>query len=193
MPEGHRVIGNRVIRHIPTGEICSVPAPVFETDWPYGTVSPNQPLLRYMDLWKFEDLLHRGALYFCRADKFDDPLEGTMSPEGVHGTSASDVAFFGTNQANSDTYAQQSKYRELARGTTFVSCWHINDRESQEMWDAYTSSSDSVLVVTTAERLAASLSMPVFGAAVKYVTADTPRTEFDERSLFYYKDVSFDF
>jgi hypothetical protein len=28
---------------------------------------------------------------------------------------------------------------------------------------------------------------------VKYVSAGTPRTEFDERSLFFYKDISFKF
>jgi hypothetical protein len=46
-----------------------------------------------MDVWKFRDLLERKALYFCRADKFEDPLEGTISKEGIHGTSASDLAF----------------------------------------------------------------------------------------------------
>jgi hypothetical protein len=146
-----------------------------------------------MDYWKFEDLLKTGELYFCRADKFTDSLEGTLSPEGIHGTSASDHAFSAVPGLGHDGYHERAAYRARAKACTFVSCWHINEQPDRRMWDAYTKSSDSVVMVTSADRLAASLKQHAFGSAVKYVSADTPRTEFDERSLFFYKDSSFAF
>ena len=61
------------------------------------------------------------------------------------------------------------------------------------MWDAYTTSSDSILVISSAGRLKQALKSQAMMSAVKYVDQDTPRTEFDERSLFFYKDSSFAF
>ena len=34
---------------------------------------------RYLDLAKFLDLLENQFLFFCRADKFSDPLEGSLN------------------------------------------------------------------------------------------------------------------
>ena len=188
-----KIIGYRFIHNRETGEIATEPSPVYAEDWPYGFLAPNQALLRYMDYWKFEDLVKTNELYFCRADKFDDPLEGALSREGVHGTSRSDVAFAATASVNSGSYEQKAEYRDIAKGCTFVNCWHINTDESQDMWDAYTTSPDSVMIISSSERLAASLSQPVVAAAVKYVDQETPRTEFGERSLFFYKDTEYAF
>lgn len=193
MKEDLEIIGRRAIRNRVTGEIVTDLSPIYVEDWPYRNVSPNQPLLRYMDFWKFEDLIKSQELYFCRADKLEDPLEGTLSKKGVHGTSKSDRAFGKNIQLEDGAYEKALKYRGTAKSCTFINCWHINVDECQEMWKAYTSSPDSVLLITTAGRLAASLKQPVFGSAVKYVTDDTPRTEFGERSLFFYKDMAYKF
>jgi len=195
MKQPSNIVGYRAIRRIATGELITAPAPVYAEDWPYRNIAPNQALFRYMDLWKFDDLFKTQELYFCRVDQYakkDDPLEGALSPFGVHGTSASDVAFEVTSRTQ-EAFEKKVTYRETAKGCTFINCWHINDRESQQMWDKYTESSDSVVVITSAERLAASFRNPIFGSAVKYVDLNTPRTEFDERSLFFYKDVAFKF
>ena len=57
-------------------------AEIYGEDWPYSTVHPQQALLRYMDFWKFEDLFKTQTLYFCRADKFEDTLEGDALTKG---------------------------------------------------------------------------------------------------------------
>jgi hypothetical protein len=193
MNEESSVIAYRAIRNRATGELVTAPAPIYAQDFPYGGVSPQQPLLRYMDLWKFEDLLSSQSLFFCRADKFKDPLEGTISKKEIHGSSKSDVAFAKTANFQKQEYEKAVEYRNTAKACTFVNCWHINNNESQAMWDAYTETPASVLVISTAMRLASSLKEPVFGSAVKYVSEDDPRTEFDGRSLFFYKDLEFDF
>ena len=193
MKPAHGIIGYRAIHNRATGELVTPLAPVYAEDWPYRSVAQEQSLLRYMDLWKFEDLLKTRELYFTRADKFYDPLEGSLSKEEVHGTSNSDVAFAAAVKIDRGSYERASEYRATSKGCTFINCWHINTNEDQRMWDAYTTSSDSVVVITTAHRLAASMKQSVFGAGVRYVSEDTPRTEFDERSLFFYKDVAYEF
>jgi len=39
----------------------------------------NAKIWRYLDFAKFMSLLHRQALFFCRADKLSDPFEGSFS------------------------------------------------------------------------------------------------------------------
>ena len=187
------IIGHRCITHRASGIRITDPSPIYREDMPYSAVTPKQPLLRYMDYAKFEDLFKTHELYFCRADKFKDPLEGTLSREGVHGTSASDIAFNKTAPQEHGSYDAQAAYRKIAKGCTFVNCWHINTFHTQKMWDAYTTSSDSVLIVSTAERLQASLKQTVIMSPVKYVSPDTPRADFGENSLFFYKDSAFSF
>jgi hypothetical protein len=187
------ILGSRCLTHRATGINITSRAPIYREDWPYSTVHPQQALLRYMDFWKFEDLFKTQTLYFCRADKFDDALEGMPSPKGVQGTSRSDLAFQNTAIRVEPSYEDQLAYRAIAKGCTFVNCWHINTIDTPAMWKSYTKSNDSLLVVTTQERLEASLKQQVVMAGVKYVSSETPRTEFGDRSLFFYKDAQYSF
>lgn len=193
MGNTHRIAGYRAIKNRVTGELVTEPTPVYAEDISYQEVHPDQPLLRYMDFFKFEDMLKTQTLYFCRADKFADPLEGTVSEEEVHGTSASDMALAEQVAMAEGEYEKAKAYEKVAKGCTFVNCWHINHEESQQMWDAYTSSPESVLVVTTVQKLRMSLEMPVIGAGVTYLSGNSPRTDFGNRSLFFYKDEQYTF
>ena len=193
MREHPAIIGHRCIQHRATGTVMTASAEIYGEDWPYSTVHPQQALLRYMDFWKFEDLFKTQTLYFCRADKFEDTLEGMPSPKGVQGTSRSDLAFQKTAIRVEPSYKDQLAYRAIAKGCTFVNCWHINTIDTPAMWNAYTKSSDSVLVITKQERLQASLKQQVVMSGVKYVSPETPRTEFGDRSLFFYKDAQYSF
>lgn len=186
------IIGERLLISSATGKVEQSLGPIYAEDWPYLELPPHQTLLRYMDLWKFEDLLESRSLYFCRADKLE-PLEGTISKEGVEQTSQSDAALNSSIEISHPSHKDKEAYRETAKGVTFVNCWHINNMESQKMWDAYTTTPDSVLLITSVGRLKDSLDRQVTTSAVKYVTEDTPRTEFGERSLFLYKDVKYSF
>ena len=111
----------------------------------------------------------------------------------MHGNSASDRAFAGRVKIAPQCYADLAAYRDVAKAVTFVNCWHINNDEDPRMWQAYTTTNDSVLLISSAGRLKASLQHPVAMSAVKYVDESTPRTEFGERSLFFYKDTEFAF
>lgn len=191
---GDDIIGERLMINRSTGEVIGSLGPMYAEDWPYRDLPDDQPLLRYMDLWKFENMLQSNSLYFRRADKFEgDPLEGTISKEGVHQTSKTDEAMKQRITLSHQSHAEMAAYRDIAKSVTFVNCWHINTKECPKMWKEYTTSTDSILVVSTVGRLKQCLDNKVMMSAVKYVDPDTPRTEFGERSLFFYKDSSFAF
>jgi len=149
--------------------------------------------MRYMELWKFEDLLKTNELYFCRADKFKDPLEGSLSKRSVFGTSKTEKAFAETVKLSDQHYERALEYRAAAKATSFVSCWNIDTKESTQMWEEYTESTESIVIITSAHHLHSSLPGTVVGSAVKYVTENQPRVEFGNRSLFFYKDEKYAF
>ena len=44
----------------------------------YIPLKPGEKLWRYIDFNKFKLLLETKSLFFCRADKFSDPFEGSV-------------------------------------------------------------------------------------------------------------------
>lgn len=74
---------------------------------------PNEEIIwKYLDLWKFEDLLNRKCLFFSRIDVFEDTFEGRSSDK-LH-------SLF-----------------EIYKERTYANCWHQNDYESNLMWKVY--------------------------------------------------------
>jgi hypothetical protein len=137
-----------------------------------------------MDLPKFEDLIRSSTLYFSRPDKFKDPFEGRFSPGNSQRRSKSEEIF---RQLYKIDDRNNRDYPEIHRTVVFISCWHRNTRESFEMWRAYTSSPESVVITTSAKALRRFLPEKIMKYAVKYAALDFPRTEFTHNALFYYK------
>ena len=136
-------------------------------------------------------MLSTSSFYFCRDDKFDDPLEGRLSKRGVHGTSASDLAHADAYPVAED-YDSQAVSQEITRRCMFVNCWHMNTRESVRMWKEYTTSADSVVIASSVKALQRVFPLgEVMMSAVKYVPENFPRTGFDNLSTLFYKDESF--
>jgi hypothetical protein len=88
---------------------------------------PTLVLWRYMDLEKFRSFLENQALFFCRADKFSDPFEGSLPRIEYESRNA---------WAGKDTQAIIDKHKYLKR-SFIVNCWHINNNESDAMWRLY--------------------------------------------------------
>jgi hypothetical protein len=174
----------RAIIHRPTGRIVGPIAPISPDDWPFQEVPDSETLWRYMDLRKFDDVLRTSTLYFSRPDKFTDPFEGRFSPGNADKISKSDETFRSLYKIDD---SKTRGYSELHLKLVFISCWHRNTRESFEMWRAYTSSSDSVVIATSAKALRRFLPQEIMKYAVKYAPLDFPRTEFSHNALFYYK------
>ena len=130
---------------------------------------PNDTVLwRYSDFAKFMDLIERRKLWFSRADKFEDPLEGTFTD--------AEIAHFRSPQPDgtpghpvAQSFAEISN---MMRGTTFVNCWREGKHESMAMWDIYGKGSGVVAIKSTVGLLkeaVASYKWDVMISRVKYI------------------------
>lgn len=103
----------------------------------------NPVIWRYMDFAQLVHLLENGELFFPRADRLDDPYEGTLPKE--HREVRKDSA--------PDDWADEllPRFRKICKKHTFLSCWHINNSESAAMWDLYLDADHGVCIQSTYE------------------------------------------
>lgn len=141
-------------------------------------------LWRYMDFTKFVALLEAKALFFSRADQFEDEFEGGLS------------------RVNSVDWPEATKLGNVLRYSserlpffTFVNCWNINAYESAAMWRVYLSSREGVAITTTVGRLKAALSPStesVVIGQVRYIDYDADKVPLSWPLPFFHKRMSFE-
>ena len=146
---------------------------------PHPGVPPDTPLWRYLTLPKFLSFLHIRSLVFARADTLGDHFEGTFP---LTSRTARDSALDNlVAQADSlprdvprDVVRKELEkmIQSMAgrlREIVYVSSWCMGPSERVDMWERYGSQPCSVVIQTTAHRLATSfsgpLSMPGIGDA----------------------------
>lgn len=101
---------------------------------------------KYLDLFKYLDLISSSTLFLLRTDKFMDPFEGRgPDQKQIQNIFAlSDIPEVPTNVVSGLT-----RLYELQRQASYVNCWHINDFESSVMWDAYSNSNGGLVIKST--------------------------------------------
>src|SRR5690242_16805001 len=88
---------------------------------------------RFMEMWKFCDLIKAGELLFNRADLFpQDEAEGLPPEEyeGVLGLNAMDLR---DSQEIAHTVGSIAEFRE----GYYINCWHLFIEETAKMWKQY--------------------------------------------------------
>ncbi|MGM3216748.1 hypothetical protein ACSQ5K_16440 [Pseudomonas sp. PhalM4] len=160
----------------------------------------DESLWRYMDFTKFVSLLEGGAIYFNRADKFDDAFEGRHPKASIEyfldsyrevlkATGANDAVI---DSALSATLGSLS----INRATVGISCWHKNEHESAAMWKLYLSSREGVAIKTRFSRLKSSFidcSPEVLIGEVQYIDYDKSHVDFNNMFCpFLHKRMSFE-
>lgn len=155
---------------------------ITERDHP-AFIQPNEEdiIWRYINLEKFESLLIKKSLFFCRADKFSDPFEGSI-PRKESEFRIQDQKrisnFYGTkfNSADAEKNIEGlSSFHKKFRKTATVNCWHINNFESDGMWQLYLKSNEGVAIKTTVAKLIKSFENTfedVFVSKVRYIDYD---------------------
>lgn len=108
----------------------------------------DAPLWRYMGVEKLESLLKESALYFRRADLFEDPLEGKHSAATVR---YRPVFFAGATDSWLNKTMPMIDAR--TRKCVYANCWHNNDSESMYMWDKYTRESKGIAIKSSLNRI----------------------------------------
>lgn len=145
-------------------------------------------LWRYMDFAKFVSLLDTGALFFARADRFEDTFEFSYPI-------ANDEAFRGTALEVNNAFFRQM-LRTFAP-TMFVSCWQANGHESTALWVEYLKGQPGVAVRTSFRRLYEALAAAPHADSlevglVRYVDYETERiTDSRLHSFIYHKRIQY--
>lgn len=106
----------------------------------YGFQTPDESLTiwRYLDFEKFMDLIIRNQLFMTRSDKFEDPFEGVLKLK---------------DEEDSDFHKLQIETKKFY----FLSCWHINENQSDAMWKCFLKTNNGLAIKTTVNRLKKSI------------------------------------
>jgi len=127
---------------------------------------------RYMDFTKMVSLIDTRRLFFTRADKFDDPFEGSwprINVQGMH-TVPDDVPPE-AREIYLKSYANIGEMSKLWSKHTAINCWHMNEHESAAMWKLYLKSDEGIAVQSTYNKLRSSIidDENVYLGVVKYI------------------------
>jgi len=87
-----------------------------------------------MNFRKFESIISRQALFFCRADRFDDKWEGVFPIKMIEKFEL-DERQIPSADGNTYTLCQWQMQKEAR--SHLINCWHANENESFAMWKIY--------------------------------------------------------
>jgi len=131
---------------------------------------------RYMDFTKFVSLLDSRRLYFTRADKFDDPFEGSWPKINV--AARQQVPDNIPPEGREPFIKAMASMGEINRKWpryNAINCWHMNEHESAAMWKLYLKSDEGISIQSTYLKLKESFldDEKIYVGVVKYIDYDT--------------------
>ena len=88
-----------------------------------------------MTVAKFERMVARSALYFRRADLFDDPLEGTLPAANRKLGRFFIFRMDPNSDAGRDFNAHKERIWAQFRRWMYVNCWYDGPTPTPEMWE----------------------------------------------------------
>lgn len=131
---------------------------------------------RYLDFTKFVSLIDSCMLYFTRADKFEDPFEGSWPKINVAARESvpedippeSREKFLENILLIGETNKHWPRYHA-------INCWHMNEHESAAMWRLNLKSDEGIAVQSTYAKLKKSLidDEKIYLGKVNYIDYDT--------------------
>jgi hypothetical protein len=144
---------------------------------------------RYLDLPKLIWLLENRKLYLSRLDLLNDPHEGS-TPRLLASMRDEHLR----TVADGKLAAEMPRINLQNRNSTYVSCWHYGQIESEAMWRLYCPGSGGVAIQTTYEKLAQSIEAEpsLYIGCVTYIDYETEGFPLD--NMFYpvmHKRISF--
>lgn len=179
----------------------------------YEEPSPEDMLWRYMDLSKFIAIISRNDLYFAAANTFEDIFEGAKGiidkksewnifylnffKEAILTAPGQDTRKLTDEQIKLDSERLLNEINNLGqkdRENTYISCWHLNNYESEAMWKLYSKDvTNAIAIQTTAGHLYEALNREPYIniGKVKYIDLEKRFTSIN--GAFWYKRKSFEF
>lgn len=151
-----------------SGELVELAARTYFMPRPYEVPPPDAQLWRYMDFTKYVSLLSSQALYFSRADQFEDSHEGAKGLRRRKEVWDEHYLHFfrqairnppdGYRFRKTDEEVEAEAQRllidlesggESSRSRTFINCWHESSYESAAMWRLYSSYLPNAVAIKT--------------------------------------------
>lgn len=147
-----------------------------------GINPPNDEdiLWRYTNFEVFVNLLDTEALYFTRADKFEDPYEGFI-PQSIM-----DAYKQSLERVTPTEFVEAiMKRHEASRKYVMCNCWHQNVVESMAMWEKYQMRNSGVAIKTTMEKMKNSLlsEYAIYIGKIEYIYGDTDDDQYIQNFL----------
>ncbi|CAN5355740.1 DUF2971 domain-containing protein [soil metagenome] len=129
---------------------------------------------RYMDFTKFVSLIDSRQLYFTRADKFEDPFEGSFPKMNIQDRQS----FFNRPEFQGDEnygLLNLERFHKKMAEYIAINCWHMNEHESAAMWKLYLKSDEGIAIQSTYSRLRQSFidNKTIYLGTVKYIDYET--------------------
>lgn len=131
---------------------------IYEHDY-FIPIESKKILWRYLDLDKFISLLETKSLFFCRADKFSDPFEGSIPKREAEFRMTSEKRSserlgteFNEKQALENIEGTKELHKKFKQ-KYIINCWTINETESDAMWRLYLKDNEGVAIQTTSDRI----------------------------------------
>jgi len=112
---------------------------------------PDAVIWRFMELWKFRDLLDSGQLYFRRSDKLEDVDEGVPPEEFARQALGLNPYDINDIQKLNHDLGSTAQFRQAF----YINCWYLFDHETAAMWSKY--GRDGVAIVSRYSLLRAGL------------------------------------
>jgi hypothetical protein len=135
------------------------------------TPEADTVLWRYMDLWKFLDLVESNSIFLSRADLFEDKYEGLIANKKVQ---------------ELDEKHKLKELNDFSENTlkkcTYISSWNGEKDETYPLWKIYTDYRNAISIKTSINNLIKSLETEIestqFIGKVNYVDFNSPNYVF---------------
>ncbi len=126
---------------------------------------------RYLTLPKLLYILERRALVLPRLDLLKDPYEGTTTHAYRRYIIEITKRERRTPSAAFMKNLKEEPWPKHIHKSLYVSSWHLNDHESEAMWQLYCGSHEGVALQTTYEKLDAAIPLTrgLFLGLVRYL------------------------
>lgn len=111
------------------------------------TPEASQLIWRYMDFWKFLDILDNSRLYLSQASKFEDRLDGRIPIHGINSLETEHPL------KQIDSFAESSLKR-----SHYIGCWSYEVKDTYPMWKIYSDYKTAIAIKTTIGDLIESIS-----------------------------------
>ena len=156
------------------------------------TPQSNVNIARYSNIIKFISLIKDKALFFCRADKFEDALEGSLphfnykAKELFYRDQCQLLNINATNERIEKEAKEFIDFQHSIRNLFCINCWNKFDSELAALWKIYSAINDGLLIKSNTGRLVKSLNNSqhtIYMSEVKYI--DYAKDTIPNDNLFY--------